>query len=281
MDHASFHRMTRLAAWIFSVLAFWIVPQARTAESDTSASRQEWKLTPAVASNFARIALRCVSREYPNKPDHVFNDENDLLSPKAMHPSFYGCFDWHSSVHGHWMLVKILQLFPDLPESGQIRAALGANLTADNIRREVQYLDQPGRKSFERTYGWAWLLKLAEELQGWDDNQGWEWSRNLDPLVQAIMGRYMDFLPKQTYPIRTGVHPNTAFGISFALDYARAAKNQKLEQVLVERSTTYYAADKDAPLSWEPGGEDFFSPSLIEADLMRINTSVISKKTRW
>jgi hypothetical protein len=269
MAHTCLHRISRLVVSIFSVLAFWIVPQARTAESDTSASRQEWKLTPAVASNFARIALRCVSREYPNKPDHVFNDENDLLSPKAMHPSFYGCFDWHSSVHGHWMLVRILRLFPDLPESGQIRAALGSNLTADNIQKEVQYLDQPGRKSFERTYGWAWLLKLAEELLTWNDKQGLEWSRNLDPLVQAIVGRYMDFLPKQTYPIRTGVHPNTAFGISFALDYARAAKNQRLEQVLVERSMTYYAADKDAPLSWEPGGEDFFSPSLIEAELMR------------
>ena len=269
MAHISLHRMTGLVVSIFSVLVFWILPQARTAESDTSGSRQEWKLTPAVASNFARIALRCVSKEYPNKPDHVFNDEHDLLSPKAMHPSFYGCFDWHSSVHGHWMLVRILRLFPDLPESGQIRAVLGANLTADNIRREVQYLDQPGRKSFERTYGWAWLLKLAEELLTWNDKQGLEWSRNLDPLVQAIVVRYMDFLPKQTYPIRTGVHPNTAFGISFALDYARAAKNQRLEQVLVERSMTYYAADKDAPLSWEPGGEDFFSPSLMEADLMR------------
>jgi hypothetical protein len=269
MAHTSLHRMTRLVASIFSVLTFWIVSQTRSAESDTSTFRQDWKLTPAVASNFARIALRCVSKEYPNKPDHVFNDENDLLSPKAMHPSFYGCFDWHSSVHGHWMLVKILRLFPDLPESSQIRIALGANLTADNIRREVQYLDQPGRKSFERTYGWAWLLKLAEELQGWDDKQGREWSRNLDPLVQAIVSRYQDFLPKQTYPIRTGVHPNTAFGISFALDYARAMKNQKLEEVLAERSMTYFAADKDAPFSWEPGGEDFFSPGLMEADLMR------------
>jgi hypothetical protein len=269
MTHTSLHRMTRLVVFVFSVLAFWIMPQARGAESDSSASRQEWKLTPTVASNFARIALRCVAREYPNKPDHVVNDEHDLLSPKAMHPSFYGCFDWHSSVHGHWMLVKILRLFPYLPESAQIRATLGTNLTADNIRKEVQYLDQPGRKSFERTYGWAWLLKLAEELQSWDDKQGQEWSRNLDPLVQAIVSRYVDFLPKQTYPIRTGVHPNTAFGISFALDYARAAKNQKLEQILVERSTTYYASDKDAPLSWEPGGEDFFSPSLMEADLMR------------
>lgn len=261
--------MTRPVVLLSSILVFFVVSGASGAECDTTASCQEKKLTPTVASNFARIALRCVSREYPNKPDHVINNENDLLSPKTMHPSFYGCYDWHSSVHGHWMLVKILRLFPDLPEASQIRAAVGANLTAENIRREVQYLDQPGRKSFERTYGWAWLLKLAEELQSWDDEQGREWSRNLDPLVQAIVVRYLDFLPKQTYPIRTGVHPNTAFGISFALDYARAAKNEKLERILVERGLTYFAADKDAPLSWEPGGEDFFSPSLMEADLMR------------
>lgn len=197
------------------------------------------------------------------------NDQKDVLSPKTMHPVFYGCYDWHSSVHGHWMLIRLLWLFPDLPEAAQIRAALDANLSAHNVQVEVQYLDQPGRKSFERTYGWAWLLKLAEELHGWNDAQGQQWSKNLEPLVQAIVTRYLDFLPRQTYPIRTRVHPNTAFGIAFAMDYARATKNEKLEEMLLERSTTYYGGDKDAPLSWEPGGEDFFSPTLMEADLMR------------
>jgi hypothetical protein len=269
MAHSFFRKKSGLVVLSSSILTFFILPQAGVAGCDTLVSRQDRKLTPAVASNFARIALRCVSKEYPNKPDHVINNENDLLSPKTMHPSFYGCYDWHSSVHGHWMLVRLLRLFPELSESAQIRAALAANLTSENIQREVQYLDQPGRKSFERTYGWAWLLKLAEELQSWDDEQGRVWSRNLDPLVQAIVRRYLDFLPKQTYPIRTGVHPNTAFGISFALDYARAAKQKDLEQMLLERSLTYFVADKDAPLSWEPGGEDFFSPSLMEADLMR------------
>ena len=269
MNHRTRNRMARLLFVIFTIPSLPIGLWARTTACDTSSSQLDRRLTAAVASNFARIALRCVSREYPNKPDHVINDDRDLQSPKSMHPSFYGCYDWHSSVHGHWMLVRILTLFPDLPESSQMRGALAANLTADNIRTEVQYLDQPGRKSFERTYGWAWLLKLAEELQAWNDEQGRDWFRNIDPLVQTIVKRYMDFLPKQTYPIRTGVHPNTAFGISFALDYARAVKKYTLQRMLVERSLTYFAADQDAPLSWEPGGEDFFSPSLMEADLMR------------
>jgi hypothetical protein len=215
------------------------------------------------------VALRCISREYPNKPDHVVNDEKDVLAPQVMHPAFYGCYDWHSSVHGHWMLIRLLRLFPDLPETAQIRAALNANLSERNVRIEVQYLDQPGRKSFERTYGWAWLLKLAQELQGWNDEQGRQWSRNLEPLTKAITARYIDFLPRQTYPIRTGVHPNTAFGIAFALDYARDVRNEVLEKMLVERSLAYYADDRDAAVSWEPGGEDFFSPGLMEADLMR------------
>jgi hypothetical protein len=265
---------------VLSLACFPVVSQQKTAPGMQNDSWQNLKLTPAVASNFARLALRCVSREYPNKPDHVMNDEKDVLSPRTMHPVFYGCFDWHSSVHGHWMLIRLLRLFPDLPEAAEIRAALNANLSADNVKVEVQYLDQPGRKSFERTYGWAWLLKLAEELHGWKDDQGQGWYRNLEPLARAVVARYLDFLPRQTYPIRTGVHPNTAFGISLALDFARGTGNVELEKMLVERSTTYFGGDHNAPLAWEPGGEDFFSPSLIEADLMR---RVLSREKfeRW
>lgn len=226
-------------------------------------------LNQETASAFSKLAMKCISKEYPNKLDHVMNDSSEVQSPSALHPTFYGCFDWHSSVHGHWMLVRLLKLFPGLPEAGEIRPALRANLTADNICIEVEYLDAPNRKSFERTYGWAWLLKLAEELHGWDDADGREWALNLEPLAEAIADRYMDFLPRQDYPIRTGVHPNTAFGIAFALDYARAAGNSKLEELLEERSLYYYGEDTDYPEAWEPGGEDFFSPCLMEADLMR------------
>jgi hypothetical protein len=156
-----------------------------------------------------------------------------------------------------------------MPESRDIRSALDANLSAKNIAGEVAYLKQANRASFERTYGWAWLLKLAEEMHGWNDKDGAEWSSNLQPLANGFVEKYLAFLPKQNYPIRTGVHPNTAFGLAFALDYARAIGDRKLEALIIERSRTYFARDVNYPAAWEPGGEDFFSPGLMEADLMR------------
>ena len=166
------------------------------------------------------------------------------------------------------MLARVLKLFPDLPEAQKIRSTLDGNLSTSNILAEVSYLTQANRQSFERTYGWAWLLKLAQELRDWNDPQARQWSKNLQPLADALVARYKQFLPKQTYPIRTGVHPNTAFGLAFALDYARATADKDLESLIIERSKTYYIADTNYPAAWEPGGEDFFSPSLIEADLM-------------
>ena len=226
-------------------------------------------LTRESASAFAKLALKGLRKEYPNKPGDVLNSETDVKSPRATHPAFFGCFDWHSSVHGHWMLVRLLRKFPDLPEKEQIRAALAENLTAKNLQAEADYFKQPNRQSFERTYGWAWLLKLAEELHTWDDPDAKEWSRNLQPLTDTIVARYLAFLPKQTYPIRTGVHPNTAFGLAFALDYAHTVDHKALRERIDERARTYYGKDMDAPARWEPDGADFFSPSLVEADLMR------------
>lgn len=226
-------------------------------------------LTQSQASHFAALAMKCIQKEFPNKLDHVNNDRDDVRSPRAMHGAFYGCFDWHSTVHGHWMLVHLLRLFPNLPESSKIRNALDENLSAKNVASEVAYLKQSNRASFERTYGWAWLLKLAEDLHGWNDEDGRRWSANLQPLSDVFVEKYLAFLPKQNYPIRTGVHPNTAFGLAFALDYARAVGNKKLESLIIERSRTYFARDVNYPAAWEPGGEDFFSPALMEADLMR------------
>jgi hypothetical protein len=228
-----------------------------------------WTLRRETASCFAQLVLRGVRREYPHYLDHVINDDREIKTPKALHPAFYGCFDWHSSVHGHWLLVRLLRLFPELSEAGQIRSVLNEHLTAENISVEVDYFQQPHHKSFERMYGWAWLLKLAEELYNWDDSDGKNWSRNLNPLTQVIILRYLDFLPRLFYPIRTGVHSNTAFGLAFALDYARAVGHSELENLVVERSLTYFLADKAYPAAWEPGGEDFLSPCLMEADLMR------------
>ena len=235
----------------------------------SSSMAQLKPLTEAQGSHFAALALKCVTREYPNKPEHVINGAGDVKSPQSLHPAFYGCYDWHSSVHGQWMLVRLLKDFPNLPESKQIRIALNSNLTADNLKAEAAYMKEPNRQSFERTYGWAWLLKLAQELHSWDDVDGDHWADNLQPLVDVIVKSYRDFLPKQNYPIRTGVHPNTAFGLSFAFDYAKTVGDRDLERLLDERSRTYFGSDVNYPAAWEPGGEDFFSPALMEADLMR------------
>jgi hypothetical protein len=262
------YRLTTLLPLILVLVqASWILWAA--SEPDMSPPKKPQTFPPEQASAFARLALKGIDKEYPNKPGHVMNGAADVLAPRALHPAFYGYYDWHSSVHGHWMLVRLLRQFPNLPEKEQIRAMLGAHLTAKNLQGEADYFAGPNRQSFERTYGWAWLLKLAEELQGWDDADARQWYANLRPLTDVIVGRYIVFLPKQTYPIRTGVHPNTAFGLAFALDYARAVKHQELGALLEKRSRDYFGNDAAVPAAWEPDGADFFSPSLMEADLMR------------
>jgi Protein of unknown function (DUF2891) len=262
-------KMTLSLLIALCVLPFMQTTNAAGASSTQQRAAEQLQLSQSQASHFARLALKCVSKEYPNKPDHVINNADDVEAPRTLHPAFYGCYDWHSSVHGHWMLVRLIRTFPGVPEALEIRNALGTSLSKANILAEAAYLKQPNRQSFERTYGWAWLLKLAEELQLWEDPDARVWSENLRPLAEAIATSYITFLPKQTYPIRTGVHPNTAFGLAFALDFARTAGNKALETRIVERSLTYFGNDANYPAAWEPGGEDFFSPALMEADLMR------------
>ena len=260
----------RCSRWMSAVvLAAGLSMTIPTTVSKADTDAEPLRLTIESAESLSRLSLSCVHREYPNKPGHVLNDSSEVENPTALHPAFYGCFDWHSAVHGHWTLVRLLKVFPDIPNGDEIRAALDQNLSAENIQGEVAYFRQANRKSFERTYGWAWLLKLAEELHGWDDPDGIRWSRNIDPLALELSARYIDFLPRQTYPIRRGVHANTAFGIAFALDYARATGNIELADLLMERSLDYFGGDKSYPADWEPSGDDFFSPSLMEADLMR------------
>lgn len=233
---------------------------------------------------FAGLALGCIGREYPNKIDHLLNDSSQVKSPKQLHPAFYGCYDWHSAVHGHWLLVRLLREgVGGLPEA-DIREALGANLTVEKLRVEDDYLREPGRPSFERPYGWAWLLKLHEELYHWPDPEAGRWFDALRPLAATVVGKYLSFFPKQKYAIRVGTHFNTAFGLAFAWDYAEAlwgevrkkaldiASLQQvglLKQLVSERARAYFAADRDYPAVWEPNGDDFLSPSLVEADLMR------------
>jgi hypothetical protein len=226
-------------------------------------------LTAELAARLAQIALEGITREYPNHPAHVLIDAADLRRPRELHPAFYGCFDWHSAVHTHWQLVRLLRLLPALPEAAAMHAALDAQLTPANLAAEAAYFAEPGRRSFERPYGWAWLLKLAEDLADWDDPDAQRWSAALAPLAEVVVARYLEFLPRLSYPVRSGVHSNTAFGLSFALDYAVATDHEALRALIVARARAYYGADHDAPAAWEPGGHDFFSPCLIEADLMR------------
>jgi hypothetical protein len=255
-------RTASLVGQIVILAAIMPINTSRADDAVPSLSREQ-------ASAFARLALANIQREYPNKPEHVLNGPADILGPKAIHPAFYGSYDWHSCVHGHWMLVRLLRRFPDLPERAEVRAILDKHLSAENVRAESEYFAKPNRQSFERPYGWAWLLKLSEELHDWDDPDARRWTKNIQPLADLIVGRYISYFPKQTYPIRVSTHANTAFGLTFAHDYARAVGNRTLQSLVEERARTYFAKDADIPAAWEPGGNDFLSPALAEADLMR------------
>ncbi len=227
------------------------------------------QLTPELSTDLADLALTCIDTEYPNKPGNVLADAAGVLPPKQLHPAFYGCFDWHSAVHGHWALVRQLRLVPDHPAADAIRARLDEHLSAEALAAELAYFDEPHHRTFERPYGWAWLLRLVAELHTWDDPQGARWRANLRPLEDEIVARLIAFLPLQNYPVRLGTHTNTAFALTHALDYARAVGNADLEQRIVARSREYFLDDRDCPADYEPSGTDFLSPCLEEADLMR------------
>ena len=226
-------------------------------------------LTQEVAENLSTLALKCIHKDYPNKPGHVLTADEDVQAPREYHPAFYGCFDWHSAVHGHWTLVRLLKSFPQMENAARIRAELDISFTPENIQKELEYFQNPNRKSFERMYGWAWLLKLTEELYTWDDPDGQRWYTSMAPLSDYLSNAYLDFLPKQTYPIRRGVHPNTAFGLAFAWDYAATTGNEPLKSLIETRAKDYFFHDTNYPAHYELEGDNFFSPSLMEADLMR------------
>jgi len=232
-------------------------------------------LTLTEANRLASLPLHCMQVEYPNKLGQTLGGDENLKSPKALHPAFYGCFDWHSSVHGHWSLITLLKQFPNLKEAVVIRQKLAENISKENIENEVAYFHTKYNASYERTYGWAWLLKLAAELHTWDDPLAKELEANLQPLTDLIVQNYLEFLPKLYYPIRVGEHTNTAFGITFAYYYAEVVKNNSLKALITKRAIAFYGSDTNCPISWEPSGFDFLSSCLEEADIMR---RVLSKK---
>ena len=230
----------------------------------------------AVIDHFVAVVLHHIDREYPNKLDHVMNDASQVKGPRELHPIFYGSFDWHSNVHGHWLLVRALRSFPKVAQAAEVRGLLSGRFTEPSVKAEVEYLGQKQRETFERTYGWAWLLKLAAELrEGSAPGVPREtaaafasWSAVLQPLTDAFVDRYLKWLPKATYPIRVGTHQNTAFGLALALDYARAADHKQLGEALRAKARDWYQKDANYP-AWEPDGIDFLSPGLVEAECMR------------
>jgi len=222
-----------------------------------------------VADRFANLALACVHKEYPNKISHTLNSDADVAPPRRLTPAFYGCYDWHSSVHGHWLLVRLVRTFPDGPFVQSAREALSQSLTAENLTQEAAYLRGEGRASFERPYGLSWLLQLAAELEEWDDPQAKEMAANLRPLEESVLERLTSWLPKLSNPVRIGEHDQTAFGLGLLIDYAHGKGDQKLVELAVSKAKQFYLSDRNCPLSYEPSGEDFLSPCLGEADLMR------------
>jgi DUF2891 family protein len=225
-------------------------------------------LTPALASKFAQLALSHITREYPNILYHVLNGPEDVRSPRELHPIFFGSMDWHSSVHGYWLLATVLRLYPDNPESAAIRELFDAQLTSAKVRTELEYLDAPLRTIFERPYGWAWLLMLSAELSRHSSEAGKRWSRTLSPLTDAFVILFSNFIPKATYPIRVGTHFNSAFALTLALEYSEVAADDALKQLLVNKALAWYGNDQNCQ-AWEPGGDDFLSSALMEAECMR------------
>lgn len=221
------------------------------------------------ANNLIDLPLHCVGTPYPYKPGHVLESKEDLVEPIAVHPIFYGCFDWHSAAHGYWSMVTLLEQFPEMDRAEEVRRILTEKITPEHVAIEVAFFEKPVNKSFERTYGWAWLLKLSETLYKWDDPMAQELYENLKPLADLMVLRYKEFLPVLNYPIRVGEHPNTAFGLSMAYDYAETIGDVALKNLIEERARDFYLNDKNCPITWEPGGYDFLSPCLEEVDIMR------------
>jgi len=242
------------------IIALFILLQTLPAFGEDS-------ITP---EKFAELALECVHKEYPNKISHTLQSDEDVKPPRDLYPSFYGCYDWHSSVHGHWLLTRLARLYPENDLSAESIEKLNKSFTAENLIKETNYIKGIGRKAFERPYGIAWLLQLVGELEEWNDNKSAkQWRENIKPLEEILSQRIEDWLPKLTYPVRSGQHSQTAFALGLIIDWARTTGNEDLAFLIEQRSIDYFANDKNCPISYEPSGADFLSPCLAEADLMR------------
>lgn len=271
--------MDRIILLILSVLLFSCKQDNKVGVSEADASNtisevkteifESPNFTITEANKLLELPLHCVTTQYPNKLGQTIGGKEDLAEPKALHPIFYGCFDWHSAVHGYWSMVTLLDKFPEMDKAEEAIAILEAKITKENVTQELMYFNKPLNKSYERTYGWAWLLKLAEALNAWDHPKAKQLEGNLAPLTQKIIANYEVFLPKLMYPIRVGEHTNTAFGLAFAFDYAITVKDTNFAQAIKKRAKEFYLEDYGCPIKWEPSGYDFLSPCLEELDIMR------------
>ncbi len=248
------------------VLAAAVVAAGQT-QGGLTRSGKGFDLT--AAQRFAKLALACVHKEYPNKISHSMNSDADVGPPRKLTPAFYGCYDWHSSVHGHWLLARLARKYPDAEFAPRAREALRESVSEENIRQEVAYIEAEGRAAFERPYGLAWLLQLGQELREWDDPAARQLAIILRPLEQAATQRLKTWLPKLTHAVRSGEHSQTAFAMGLMLDAARGSGDRAFADLLVSKARDFFLNDAKCPLNYEPSGEDFLSPCLAEADVMR------------
>jgi len=254
---------------LFVLLLVPAMALAAETPDSTTADPSAGGFDARAAERFAKLALACVHKEYPNKISHVLNSDADVAPPRKLTPAFCGCYDWHSSVHGHWLLVRLVRTISGASFASAARDALKQSLTVENLKQEATYVRGEGRSSFERPYGLSWLLQLCAELREWDDPQAHEWLLNLTPLEDAAVERLTKWLPKLSNPVRIGEHDQTAFGLGLMFDYARTTKNEAFARLVRDSSKKFFLADKNCPLNYEPSGEDFLSPCLGEADVMR------------
>ena len=244
-------------------------PSASSAATSGELAAAAGTLDAAAAARFAALALKCLHQEYPNHISHTLNGDSDARPPHELTPAFYGCLDWHSDVHGHWLLVRLMRLFPDAPFVTAARTAVARSLTPQNIAAEIAYLRAAGRASFERPYGLAWLLRLAAELRRADDAEARSWAATLAPLESEVAARLEGYLPKLYYPIRIGEHDQSAFSLGLIWDWAAVSGDAQMRAALIDVAQRFYSSDRNCPLAYEPSGEDFLSPCLAEADFMR------------
>ena len=261
-------RAKHLAAVLVSMSAATAGAAYAAGAADAAGARAA-AMDAAAAARFAGLALKCLHAEYPNHLSHTLDSDADARPPRVLNPAFYGCYDWHSDVHGHWLLVRLVRLFPDAPFAEMARAELALSLNAQNIAGEVAYLQRTDRASFERPYGLAWLLQLSAELRSWNDPQAQQWATVLRPLETEAAARLKSWLPKLHYPIRIGEHDQTAFSFGLIWDWAGVAGDAQMRSVLDEAAHRFYLKDRNCPIDYEPSGQDFLSPCLAEADFMR------------